>query len=204
MPKSTRSTARKVRVLSSRIAFRGPIFQVTREEVIEPSGIRAKRDILRHPGSVVVLAVDESRREPRVLLERQYRYAANDFLWELPAGRIDEGENELAAAKRELLEETGYTASRWQRMIRYYASPGFADETMAIYLARDLRRGRAQPEDDEAIRTRFFQLSAAVHMAISGKIRDGKTLIGVLWIDERCSSLGSRHNYKRRRKKTGK
>src|SRR5947207_15615375 len=106
MPKSARSKRKNVRVLSSRIVFRGPVVQVTHDEVVEPSGIRAKRDIVRHPGSVVVLALDESGREPRVLLERQYRYAANSSLWELPAGRIDQGESELAAAKRELLEET--------------------------------------------------------------------------------------------------
>ena len=184
MPKSARSKRKNVRVLSSRIVFRGPVFQVTHDEVVEPSGIRAKRDIVRHPGSVVVLALDESGREPRVLLERQYRYAANSSLWELPAGRIDQGESELAAAKRELLEETGYTATRWQRIVRYYASPGFVDETMAIYLARNLGRGKAQPEDDEAIRTRLVPLSSAVHMIMSGTIRDGKTLIGILLISK--------------------
>jgi ADP-ribose diphosphatase len=190
MPKSARSNLKKVRVLSSRVVFRGPVFQVTHDEVVEPSGIRAKRDIVRHPGSVVVLAIDESRSQPRVLLERQYRYAADAFLWELPAGRIDAGESELAAAKRELLEETGYTASRWQRIVRYYASPGFVDETMAIYVARDLRRGKAQPEEDEAIRTRLVPLSSVVHMAASGKIRDGKTLIGIFWINKGLSSVG--------------
>lgn len=184
MPKSFRSKRKNVRVLKSRIVFRGPVFQVTHDEVIEPSGIRAKRDIVRHPGSVVVLALDESRREPRILLERQYRHAAHDTLWELPAGRIDHGESEMAAAKRELLEETGYTATRWQRILRYYASPGFVDETMAVYLARDLRRGKAQPEADEAIHTRFVPLSDAVHMVASGTIRDGKTLIGILWISK--------------------
>ena len=175
----------KLRVISSRVVFRGPVFKVTHDEVVEPSGIHAKRDIVRHPGSVVVLAIDESRPEPRVLLERQYRYAADDYLWELPAGRIDEGEAELAAAKRELLEETGYTATQWRRIVRYYASPGFIDETMAIYLARDLHRGDAQPEDDESIRTRLFPLSAAIQMVLSGKIRDGKTLLGILLFDKR-------------------
>jgi ADP-ribose pyrophosphatase len=194
MPKSAASKFKKVRVLSSRVVFRGPVFQVTHDEVIEPSGIRAKRDIVRHPGSVVVLAIDESRSHPRVLLERQYRYAADAFLWELPAGRIDAGESELAAAKRELLEETGYTATRWQRIVRYYASPGFVNETMAIYVARDLRRGKAQPEEDEAIRTRLFPLSSVVHMAKSGKIRDGKTLIGILWINKSLSSVGRDQN----------
>lgn len=188
MAKSHAVKAPRLRVLSSRIVFRGPVFQVTRDEVEEPSGIRAKRDIVRHPGSVVVLAIDDSQKEPRVLLERQYRYAARQNLWELPAGRIDEGESEVGAAKRELMEETGYTAGEWKKLVKYYASPGFIDETMSIYLARDLQRGTARPEEDEAIRTRFFSLSDAVQMLASGKICDGKTIIGVLWVKQQHST----------------
>ncbi|HVO61752.1 MAG TPA: NUDIX hydrolase [Terriglobales bacterium] len=181
MAKTSKSNAR---VLSSRTVFKGKVFYVTTDEVIEPSGIRARRDVLRHPGSVVVLAVDESRREPRVLLEYQYRYAAEQFLWELPAGRIDEGETEWAAAKRELLEETGYTAARWELALKYYASPGFMNETMAIYLARDLRRGKAQPESDESIRKRLFPLSAVIQNIMARKILDGKTIAAVLWFQK--------------------
>lgn len=181
MPKSARSRTPKVQVLSSRVVYRGPVFRVTRDKVVEPSGVRAERDIVRHTGSVVILAVDDTVGEPRLLLEQQYRYAAEDLLWELPAGRIDEGESYLAAAKRELLEETGFTARRWKRALEYYASPGFVDETMTLYLAQDLRPGTAQPEDDEVILTRFFSLLDAEHMISSGMIRDGKTLIGVLW-----------------------
>src|SRR5690349_18422461 len=165
---------KRARVVSSRVVFRGPVFTVTTDKVIEPTGITARRDIIHHPGSVVILAVDESRNEPRVLLEWQYRHAAQDFLWELPAGRIDKGESELAGAKRELLEETGYTATAWKRIFRYYASPGFLDETMAIYMATGLRRGTAQPEEDERIQKRLFPLGSAVRMVLSGRIRDGK------------------------------
>jgi ADP-ribose pyrophosphatase len=195
MPKSPALKRAKVRVLSSRVVFRGSVFQVTQDKVVEPSGIRAKRDIVRHPGSVVVLAIDENQIEPRVLLERQYRYAANQHLWELPAGRIDEGESELAAAKRELLEETGYTAKHWHRLVRYYASPGFVDETMAIYLAQGLTRGKAQPEEDESIRTRLIALSDAVQMVKAGRIRDGKTIIGVLWLAQQRTSRRSRQKH---------
>ncbi|HSE48607.1 MAG TPA: NUDIX hydrolase [Terriglobales bacterium] len=167
----------KAKVLSRRVAYRGPVFSVTTERVREPGGISARRDVVRHPGSVVILALDSRR---RVLLERQYRHAANAFLWELPAGRIDPGESALAAARRELLEETGYTARRWRRVLFYYASPGFLDETMAVYLATGLTRGRPRPEADEAIRTRFFPLRQLARAAARGKLRDGKTISAVL------------------------
>lgn len=187
MPKTAARNHAKVRVLSSRVAFRSPVFYVSHDEVVEPSGIRAKRDVVRHPGSVVVLALDGKKKEPRVLLERQYRYAANQFLWELPAGRIDHGESVLAAAKRELLEETGYTAKRWKRLTKYYASPGFVDETMSIYLAEGLQPGKAQPEADEAIHARLVPLSAVIHMMRKNRIRDGKTILGVLWFQQQRS-----------------
>ncbi len=181
MPQS--AGQKKAHLLSSRVVYRGPVFRVTTDQVVEPSGVRVRRDIVRHSGSVVILAVDERRSGPRVLLERQYRHAAEDYLWELPAGRIDQGESEQAAAKRELLEETGYTARRWQRILKFYASPGFVDETMAVYLARGLRPGNAQPEEDEVIYKRFFPLATAVRMAISGGIRDAKTIASVLWLN---------------------
>jgi len=182
MPKLPRTS--KARVLSSREVYRGPIFWITSEQVLEPSGVRVRRDIVRHSGSVVILAVKESGSEPRVLLERQYRHTARQSLWELPAGRIDEGENELTAARRELLEETGYTASRWRCVLRFYASPGFLAETMNVYLARGLHSGQAQPEADEVIQVRMMPLSTAVRMVMNGTIRDAKTICGILWLNQ--------------------
>ncbi len=132
----------------------------------------------------MILAVDESSAEPRILLERQYRHAARQLLWELPAGRIDEGENDLVAAKRELLEETGYTASKWKRILRFFASPGFLAEAMNLYYARGLRPGKAQPEDDEVIHVRFVPLSTAVRMVMRGTIKDAKTISGILWLSQ--------------------
>jgi ADP-ribose pyrophosphatase len=185
MAKSSKSAARKkskVRLLSSRTVYRGPVFWVTTDDVQEPGGIRARRDVIHHTGSIVVLAVDDSRPTPRVLLERQYRHAASDYLWELPAGRIDPGEQELAAAKRELREETGYTATHWRRILKFYASPGFVAETMTVYLATGLRKGKAQPEEDEIIYKRLVSLPTAVRMALNGTIRDSKTISSVLWL----------------------
>src|SRR6202049_4827214 len=114
MPKSSPSKT-KAPVLSSVEAYRRPAFWVTTDQVLEPTGVRGRRDIVRHTGSVVILAVDESQSAPRVLLVRQYRHAAQQYLWELCAGRIDPGENKLAGAKRELIEETGHTPARWER-----------------------------------------------------------------------------------------
>jgi ADP-ribose pyrophosphatase len=186
MPKPSPKKPRtiKARVLSSREVYHGPAFRVTADQVLEPSGVRTRRDIVHHSGSVVILAVEEGDSEPRVLLERQYRYAARQMLWELPAGRIDKGENDLHAAKRELLEETGYTAKRWRRILRFYASPGFLAEAMNLYLARGLRAGPAQPEPDEVIHVRMVPLSAAVRMVMRGAIKDGKTISGILWLSQ--------------------
>ena len=190
MPNRPRSKKiHKARLLSSRVTYRGPAFWVSYDEVLEPTGVRARRDIVHHTGSVVVLAVDESRREPRVLLERQYRHAAQQFLWELPAGRIDKGESELPAARRELLEETGYTASRWRRILKFYASPGFVAETMSLFLAQGLRSGTAQPEEDEVIQKRMLPLSQAVGMVMRGSIRDAKTISGILWLAHQHKSI---------------
>ncbi len=185
MPKSsTRRSARpRARVVSSRTVYRGPVFWISTDHVVEPGGIRARRDLVHHSGSVVVLAVDDSGSTPRILLERQYRHAAGDYLWELPAGRIDPGERELHAAQRELLEETGYRADHWRRILHFYASPGFVAETMAVYLATGLRAGKAQPEDDEIIYKKFVSLPAAVKMATGGTIRDAKTISSILWLD---------------------
>ena len=150
--------------------------------------MRARRDIIHHTGSVVVLAVDDSRSELRVLLERQYRHAANDYLWEIPAGRIDGGESPLYAAKRELLEETGYTATHWRHIFTFYASPGFVAETMSVYLATGLRAGKAQPEADEVIQLRVVSLSTAVRMVLTGKVRDAKTISSILWLDHQVAN----------------
>ena len=187
--KSNRSASRKAKtvkapleVLSSKVVFRGRVFEVTRDRVREPNGVTATREVIRHSGSVVILAVDETGGEPCVLLERQYRYAAQDYMLELPAGRIDPGESALAAAKRELLEETGYTARRWKKVLFFYPSPGFLEETMTVFLASGLRSGKAQPEADEKIEHDLMPLSTISNWIRSSRIKDGKTIASVLWL----------------------
>ena len=182
LPKA--SSKAKPTVLSSKTVFRGRVFHVTVDNVEEPNGVTAIREVIRHSGSVVILAVDRSGSEPRVLLERQYRYAAADYLLELPAGRIDPGEKALAAGKRELLEETGYTAKKWAKALFFYPSPGFLEETMTVFLAENLKPGIAQPEDDERIEHRLYPLSEVLRLIKTGRIRDGKTIAGVLWLSE--------------------
>ncbi len=181
----TKKLTGRARMLSSKTVYQGKVFWVTTDEVIEPGGIRARRDIVRHNGSVVILAIDHRKNpdDPDVMLIRQYRHAANQFLLELPAGRIEPGEKLLPAAKRELLEETGYRAKKWSRLVQYYASPGFVAESMDILLAEDLVHspGEGTPDEDERIELHPTPLSEAVRFALTGKLHDGKSLIGILF-----------------------
>jgi ADP-ribose pyrophosphatase len=171
----------KARVLNSKTVYQGKVLTVALDEVHEPSGVTTVREVVRHQGSAVVLPVDDTRAEPRILLEEQFRYAANEMLWEVPAGRIDGGESALEAAKRELLEETGFSAARWQHAFYFFASPGFLAERMDVFLARGLKPGEAQPEDDERIKVKFFPLSTALRMCLNGKIHDAKTMTAIFW-----------------------
>ncbi|PSH03317.1 MAG: NUDIX hydrolase [Acidobacteria bacterium] len=196
--KATASKQKPVKVISSTVVHVAPNFQVTTDEVIEPSGAKVRRDVIRHPGSVVVLALDERKSEPSVLLIRQYRYAAKQDLWELPAGHIDEGEDALTAAKRELVEETGYSASEWIPALFYYPSPGFLEETMTVFAARDLRKGKAAPEEDEFITCKLVPLSKAVQWVMSGKLHDGKAIAGVLWAAQKFHLTGGRKTSKQK------
>ena len=172
----------KARLISSKEAYKGRVFSVWSDTVLEPGMTEPHtRDVIRHNGSVVILAADTSGNaaDPTIILIRQYRHAAGQFLLELPAGRIDSGEKPLAAAKREMIEETGFRAKRWSRLTRYFASPGFLGEWMEIYLAEDLQAGTATPEQDEHIEIVRTPLSQAMQLVRDNQIHDGKTIIGL-------------------------
>lgn len=177
-------TATKAALISSKLSYKGNVFSVYSDTIIEPGSTTPyTRDVVRHNGSIVVLAVDESvnPKDPDLILIRQYRHAAGQFLLELPAGRIEPNEAPLAAAKREMIEETGFRARRWTHLTKYFASPGFLGESMQIYLARDIKQGAATPEEDEHIEIVRTPLSKALALIAADKIHDGKTLIGVLF-----------------------
>jgi len=183
LAKGTKSEAVEVaELLSSKVVYQGPLFRVLHDKLIEPSGKHNERDVIRHNGSVVILAIDssKSKKNPWIVVERQYRHAANQYLWELPAGKLDPGEDALAGAKRELAEETGYGAKKWKPLVEYYASPGFLGESMKVFTAEGLVAGDAHPEEDEQIEFRLVKLSDVLKMIEKGAIKDGKTLTGVL------------------------
>ncbi len=169
-------------LISSEVVFTGPLFRVHHDKLIEPGGRTNERDVIRHNGSVVILAIDssKSKKNPWVVIERQYRHAAKQYLWELPAGKLDAGEEPLKGAQRELAEETGYRAKKWTPLVEYYPSPGFLGESMKVFLAEGLQAGEAKPEEDEEIEFRLVRLSDLLKMVDKGAILDGKTITGVL------------------------
>jgi ADP-ribose pyrophosphatase len=185
LPAKPGKSAKKAVLVSSKLSYKGKVFSVFTDTVIEPTGVTNVRDVIRHNGSVVILAVDESKnpKDPEIIFERQYRHAAGQFLYELPAGRVEPNEAPLAAAKREMIEETGFRAKRWTLLTKYFASPGFLGEWMQIYLARDIRPGDSQPEADEQIEVFRIPLSEALGLIAANKIHDGKTLIGLMLYD---------------------
>lgn len=186
--------AKEARVLSSEMIYDGKVLGVRKDRVVEPHGIEVTREVVTHSGSVVVLPVFE---DGRILLIRQYRHVAGQFLWELVAGRRDEGENFVQGARRELEEETGYTAKRLTQIMDVFPSPGFLAENMVIFLAEGLVKGKARPEDDEKITARVVTLREAEDWISTGKIRDAKTVAGVLFYSTFLAGRGGANRTER-------
>jgi ADP-ribose pyrophosphatase len=170
--------SKRGQILKSEVLYQGKVFQLQRDTVIEPGGVQAERDIIVHPGSVVVLPIFK---DGRILLIRQYRHSVGEFLWELVAGRKEPQESPMAGARRELLEETGYTAKRMRKLMRVVPTPGFVNEWMWIFAAEGLTEGAAQPEEDEKITPRIFTVRQAEKMIERGTLRDAKSICGILY-----------------------
>jgi ADP-ribose pyrophosphatase len=168
----------RAKIVRSTTVFKGSVFDVRRDEIVEPDGLRATRDIVTHPGSVVVMPVFPNG---DVLLVRQFRYAAGEYLWELVAGSKKPSESSRAGARRELVEETGYKARRIRLLTEVIPTPGFLTETMAIFAAEGLKPGPPQPEADEHIEARRFSQSEVLSMIRRGSVRDAKTIVGILY-----------------------
>jgi ADP-ribose pyrophosphatase len=161
-------------IVSSREVFKNKLFSVVDEVAHDPDGFQIHRSIVRHPGSAVMMAVEKER----ILLVRQFRLPAEEYLWELPAGRLDPGESALQAAQRELREETGYKAENWISLAEFWASPGYVGEKMHVFLATGLAEGRQEPMDDERIGMQWFSADEVGRMVHAGEIKDAKTMIG--------------------------
>ena len=167
-----------MKIISSKQVYDCGLFRVTEDVAVDPkTKFQIKRSVVRHIGSAVMMAVDKKK---RVLLVRQYRLPADKYLWELPAGRLDPGEKPLQAAKRELKEETGYAAKKWSQLASFWASPGFVQERMTVFLAEKLTAGEATPMDDERIEARWFKRKELAHMIDAGQIEDAKTIVAFL------------------------
>jgi len=166
---------------SVRNVFQGRVLTLNLEQVRLPNGRVAELEIAHHPGGAAVVALDA---EGRVCLLRQFRHAAGGWLTELPAGKLDGGEPPLECAQRELAEEAGAVARRWDKLGEFFSSPGVLTEVIHLFLARDLTVTDAQPEEHEVFEARWIPLDEAVHLAASGRLQDAKSVIGLLWARE--------------------
>ena len=175
---ATKSGGAKAKTISSKFVFKGKVFSVRRDEVFEPSGVKATRDVIDHSGSVVVMPVLD---DGKIILIRQYRYAARQYLWELVAGRMDPGENVKQAARRELIEETGLRAKKMRVFMDFWPSPGFLEERVFVLLAEGVTQGQAEPEEDEKIEVKAFTRAELEKMLQTGGLRDGKTISSLLF-----------------------
>lgn len=181
-PKDGAQAGARARLLQHRRLYEGRVVSLDVDEVEEPGGVRATREVVRQRGSVAALPVLD---DGRVVLIRQYRYAVDERVWEIPAGRIDPGETPEAGARRELEEEVGYAAESLEPLITFYTTPGFCDERMHLFRASGLRPVPARPEEDERIEAALFTIEEARAMIARGEIREGKTLVALLLECER-------------------
>ncbi len=166
---------------TSQPIFTGKVINLRLDTVILPNGDETTRECVEHPGAVGVIAVDSQN---RICMVRQYRYPVSEVLWEIPAGKLNPGEDPLECAQRELLEEAGVVAEKWEKLYSYYTTPGFSNELMHLFLARDLTFGKNNPDEDEFLEASMVSLEEAWNRLRAGGIKDSKTIIGLLSLGE--------------------
>lgn len=160
----------------------GKYIKFRQDEIILSNGHTTVRDVVVHPGAVAVAAVTAQN---EVILVKQYRYPIGQVCYELPAGKLEPGEEPLATAKRELAEETGFQASTWEKLTAFYTAPGFTNEFIHLFLASGLQADQAHPDPDEIIEYESINIDTLRQKVYSGEIRDAKTIIGLFWILEK-------------------
>jgi ADP-ribose pyrophosphatase len=157
--------------------YQGRVISVTVDEVTLPNGRQASLEVVHHPGGAAVVALNDQH---QMCLLRQYRYVAGGWIWELPAGKLEPAEPPEMTARRELVEEAGVDARAWESLGTVLSSPGVFSEVLHLFLARELAEARAQPEDNEVLEVHWVSFRQACDMALSGELRDAKTVIGIL------------------------
>ncbi|MEA1939815.1 MAG: NUDIX hydrolase [Candidatus Caldatribacteriota bacterium] len=169
----------KEKTLSSFKIFQGKIINLYKDEVKLPDGRITSREIVEHPGAVVILALTDKK---EVVMIRQFRKATEEVLWELPAGTLEPKENLFACAKRELEEETGYYPRKIKKIITFFSTPGFCNEKLTLFLAEDLEKRNKNEDDDEFIQVKLIKQSEALELVKKNAIKDAKTIIGILYL----------------------
>jgi ADP-ribose pyrophosphatase len=165
------------KTLESKRVYEGRIINLRLDSVVLENGNTAMREVVEHPGAVGIVALKENG---DIVMVKQYRKAVEQVLLELPAGKLEQGENPLDCAARELTEETGYTAGDLRYLVSFYTSPGFSNEIMHMFLATNLKEGKNDPDDDEMVETVEISRDRAMDMILKGEIKDGKTIAGIL------------------------
>ena len=167
------------KTLTSESIYKGKVIEVIRDEVELATGRQSFREVVKHSGGVVIVAVKKQTEEPVILLVKQFRYPIKQVVYELPAGKLEKGEDPDFACKRELEEETGYRAANWQSLGYINTSPGFCDEKLYLYLASDLEFVGEHPDEGEIIKAYEYKLSDVKKMILNGGINDAKTICAI-------------------------